>query len=213
MKVESFTEKPVGEIANLSNKDPFVSVKGTDSALCILDLFASGVHRAAVNNDNGELVNVVSQFDFIRFVAKHLDLLPELSKQSIKDAGLGQSWVLHVRKTERAISCFAKMVENGMNATGIVDLEGKLYGQLSSTSLRGLTAETFKSLRLPVEEFLNIQNEPLRKSAVCVSEQSFEDVVNRLIAESTHRLWIENAAGFPAGVISLTDICLALKNK
>ena len=47
--------------------------------------------------------------------------------------------MLHVRKTERAIACFKKMVENGMNAVSIVDVEGKLDAHLSSDSLRVCT--------------------------------------------------------------------------
>ena len=49
-----------------------------------------------------------------------------------------QSWVLSVRKTERAVACFKKMVENKVNAVCVVDVVGKFDAQLSSSSLRVL---------------------------------------------------------------------------
>lgn len=134
------------------------------------------------------------------------------------------------------------MVENGMNAVSIVDVEGKLDTHLSSASLRvlyifhklhnhktvffnfafsfilimikkGLTAETFKSLRLPVEEFLKIQNFPIDRSCVCSGSNTFEEVIQQLVSFSTHRLWVEDGAHFPVGVVSLTDVFSIFKDK
>jgi len=76
-----------------------------------------------------------------------------------------------------------------------------------------LTAETFKSLRLPVEEFLKLQHTPDKDSLVCTGTQSVEEVINSLIEKATHRLWVVDSGGFPVGVICLTDVCALLKKK
>jgi len=210
MKVESFTEQAVGEIVNLSNKDPFITVNGSDSSASVLELFAKGVHRVAMKGDDGKVSNVVSQYDFLKFIAKNTNSFSGIASKSIKDLGLVRSWVLSVRKTERAIACFKKMVENKVNAVCIVDVIGHFDAQLSSSSLRGLTADTFKTLRLPVEDFLTAQKVPDTKPLACTCSATLGEVLQQLIDHSTHRLWVVDAAGFPVGIISITDICKIL---
>jgi len=120
----------------MSHKDPFITISESASATEILNLFAKGVHRVALKNEKNEVSNVLSQFDFVRYAAANMNCFSELAKTSIKEAGLVQSWVLHVRKTERAFACFRKMVENGVNGVSIIDIEGKLDAHLSSDDLR-----------------------------------------------------------------------------
>jgi hypothetical protein len=86
-----------------------------------------------------------------------------------------------------------------------------VYG-VSVVCLRGLTAETFKCLRLPVEEFLSIQNAPSGRSFVCSGTITFEEAIQQLVSQSTHRLWVENSDHFPVGVVALSDVCGDLGN-
>merc|ERR1712100_389524 len=95
MKVESFTDQAIGEIVNLSNKDPFITVNSSDSASSVHELFAK----------------VVSQYDFLKFVVKHVNEFSEIADKPIKELGMVQSWVLSVRKTERAVACFKKWLK------------------------------------------------------------------------------------------------------
>jgi len=213
VKVETFTQQPVIEVVNLSNKDPFITAPESECTLKLLDLFASGVHRIALTNDQGKIVNVVSQLDFIRFTVERIDLFKDIALKSIKELGLVNSWVLFVRKSERSLACYKKMVENSVSALCVVDEAGKLEAHFSASSLRGLSADTFRALRLPVEDFLTAQKIPVIKAYSCTGDDTFEVVLKQLFAHSNHRLWVENAAGFPVGVISLTDVCATLKEK
>mmetsp|Transcript_20526 Transcript_20526/g.35029 ORF Transcript_20526/g.35029 Transcript_20526/m.35029 type:complete len:296 (-) Transcript_20526:95-982(-) len=210
MKVESFTDQAIGEIVNLSNKDPFITVNSSDSASSVHELFAKGVHRVAIKGEDGKVTNVVSQYDFLKFVVKHVNEFSEIADKPIKELGMVQSWVLSVRKTERAVACFKKMVENKVNAVCVVDVVGKFDAQLSSSSLRGLTADTFQTLRLPVEDFLKAQKVPPSNDLSCTGQVTLREVLQLLIDHSTHRLWVVDAAGFPVGIVSITDICKVL---
>jgi len=213
LKVETFTNQKVGDIVNMSNKDPFISVPETESATKVLELFSEGIHRVALKDAEGHTTNVLSQIDLLRYVVNKMSTIEELAKKSVKELGLVQSWVLQVRKTERAFACFKKMSENGVNGVSIVDNVGRLDAHISSGSLRGLTAETFKALRLPVEDFLAAQKIEVGNSHTCTGSDTFEVVLRKLNDLSTHRLWVQDAAGNPVGIISLTDVCSVLRKQ
>lgn len=68
-------------------------------------------------------------------------------------------------------------------------------------------------MRLPVEEFLAKKNASIDRSCVCDGSKTFEEVITQLVTLSTHRLWVEDAAQFPVGVVSLTDVFSIFKEK
>ena len=75
---------------------------------------------------------------------------------------------------------------------------------------QGLTAETFKAIRYPVEDFLQAQNLSVVPET-CKESDTFAYLLNQLVDHRYHRSWVIDTAGFPIGVISLTDVCATLQ--
>ena len=47
----------------------------------------------------------------------------------------------------------------------------------------------------------------------CSGAATLEGVLQKLVANSSHRLWVQDAAGVPVGIVSITDICKILNKK
>jgi len=212
--IEQFLGCKVEEVVNASDVDPFITVPGNSAVSDILTHFANGVHRVAIVDESGAVFKVVSQWEFVKFLSGHLAELDSVIHKSVKDLGLVKEWVLFVRHSERAITSFKKMVENHVSGVAVVDEEGKFFANLSTGALRGLTAEKWKRVRLPTSDFLTAQGyKPAEVATYCCTEDdAFGDVINRLVQNHLHRVWVIDDRHNPIGVVSLTDLCALIKN-
>lgn len=107
-------------------------------------------------------------------------------------------------------------------------------GNLSTADLRGLTADLFSLLTLPIADFLARRHcgEHTRGAAgfasahgikspgqlaakalplaTCTLDTPFGELLEELVTNHFHRSWLVDGAGRPAGVLSATDILQAM---
>jgi len=216
------------------------------------------VHRLAMFDSNGQITNVVSQSDMIRFLFNHLEDLGALADTTVTDLGFvsGTSGVVTVRPETPALDAMVLMEERGISAVAVTNTAGAIIGNFSVSELRTIMAEHFGSLALPVGEFLALEHgteyagyaiqrdgssspsaatagsSPPPSSAgfefvkhrdmrrrdshpgaevgqeliTCSPDSSLAEVLDKLVHNRLHRVYIcdENVA--PVGVITLTDI-------
>lgn len=105
--------------------------------------------------------HVVSQTDVLRLLSARMASLDASFGKPVSELGLvqGPDAVRSVPASMPALSAFAYMHRHGLSGLGVTAAPGgALIGNLSASDLRGLTADRFGALALPVGAFLLLQH-------------------------------------------------------
>lgn len=217
------------------------------------------VHRLALFDASGQLTNVISQSDMIKFLYNHADDLGPLCDATVAELGFvsGTAGVVIVRPETPALDAMVLMEERSISAVAVVNAGGAIIGNFSISELRTIMAEHFGSLALPVGEFLAlehgteyagyaIQREPGAPSPspppagssprpssagfkfaadremrrreshpgaevgqeliTATPDTTLAEVLDKLVHNRLHRVYICDDNLAPCGVITLTDI-------
>jgi len=106
-----------------------------------------------------------------------------------------------------AIDAFQQMYHAGVNAVAIVDSEGKISANLSTTDVRYLTQQNLAAIFLPVLLFLNqIHGQKAAKPIIAYPESRFDDILLKVVTARVKRVWVVDSRLTPLGVVTLTDI-------
>lgn len=209
------------------------------------------VHRLALFDTEGQLTNIVSQSDVIKYIYENLDGLGDLADRSVTDLGFVRGTVITVRPDTPALDAMMLMEAKSISAVAVVNAQGAIIGNFSISELRTIMAEHFGSLALPVGEFLALEHgteyagyaitsessgnidakaidetpgarfahdRVLRRREshpgyevgqtliTCSLNASLAEVLDKIVANRLHRVYICNDELVPCGVITLTDV-------
>lgn len=114
-----------------------------------------------------------------------------------------------------ALVAFRLMFMHRKNAVAIVDEDGRLVCNLSTSDLRGLHRGNIDTLLCPVYEFLET-NSRERKGGLLPDQlrtakpdATLDEIVKMILESHVHHVWLTNDNDQPVGVVSITDIlCL-----
>jgi len=218
-KTEAFRNTLIREIVNLSQRDPFYILHGEESLSDAVELYLKGSHRIAITDDDGDIIGVISQWT----IANYLSTVPTDDKEWIPTLRepVGQSRfttdnVISIDKNRKTIEAFMEMHSNKLSSLAVVDDNGKLWGNLSASDLKGfqLFFDNFEDLFRPVSEFLStirkMQGRP-ENFVVCVKNDTpVKDIVSRFNEDIIHRVYVVDNEGKPTGVFSLTNLMRGL---
>jgi len=211
---QKFIKSPVSELFDKSCKDHFVSIQDNEKMIDLLERFASGIHRVAIQNP--KIIAIISQMDVIPFFLTHESKLYSIGNKTVKQLGLVKAWVLFVNEKERALKAYKKMVEHKVSAVAVTDSNDHLLDNLSASDLRGISSdkEEFSHLiQLPVLDFLAKRRGTKEHTlGSCSETETFLEALKKLKEHRYHRLWVVDRNNKPCGVISLTDVCAAIRD-
>ncbi|GAB4822523.1 hypothetical protein N2152v2_009569 [Parachlorella kessleri] len=133
----------------------------TDYEACRAGGETKVVHRIAVFESHGEITNVISQTDVMRFLLAHIDELGNLGSRSLEDLGMttGKPPVLSVNPHVPALLAYDQMARQQVSGAPVVADSGELIANLSISDLRAITSDHFGVLALPVAEFLAVEHQ------------------------------------------------------
>jgi len=96
------------------------------------------VHRLALFDADGQLTNVVSQSDMVKFLYGHMDELGRLGDATVADLGFvrGPASVVTVRPETPALDAMVLMEERSISAVAVVNENGGIIGNFSISELR-----------------------------------------------------------------------------
>lgn len=209
-------------VTYLSRRNAFKPVKTTDPLSAIVELLSKKgpgkVKRCPVLDENGEVVNIVSQSTLVAFLAKQMAEHHTLVGKTVKELELGSAPIIAIKDTVPAIGAFKMMDTKQITGLAIVDANDRLVGNVSSRDLKVFVKNIdFDQLLQPVGEFVK----HLRQLAVDIKsptinvfeDATFENVVAKLAATKVHRLFcVDNEDTFrPIRVISLVDVLNAVQ--
>eukprot|EP00854_Cymbomonas_tetramitiformis_P024930 gene24930-30397_t len=114
----------------------------------------SPVHRSVVFDDQGAVVNILSQSDVLRYVYLNKDSLRTLISQTLRQLNVPTPSVSKLPSTTPALKAFHYMYSIGVSALAVIDeIDGRLVDNLSASDLRGLSSAIFGCLAMPIDEF------------------------------------------------------------
>lgn len=218
-QAEALSKATVSDIADLSKRNSFVPVSINASMLDIVKLLTENrVHRVCVFDDKDKLVNVITQSAVLNLLQNHK--FSGVETKTIKELKLGTSPVFSVDITQPTIDAFRLLRRTNNYAVPVVNktLKNAIVSNISSKDARG-TCSTPAKLHLlyaPISQFLASQTEDsvdiVAPSITVKPTDTVKTVINKLVKNCIHRVYVLDANNAPQAVITLTDVLKALIN-
>jgi len=201
----------IKEILDASGRDPYVPVYEDSAATFAADLLAAGVHRVPLfASSSSNLTAIVSQSDVIRYVHSKISEGGELYhavQKNLNELGLASTSVFSVNTGVTVLEALKVLDEKRVSALAVVDpVTGRLVGNFSASDLKGLYQEQFPSLLLSVREYLEKHSPGSLKPFVIRPESTLKVVLDEIVENKVHRLWIIDNEFRPQGIVSQTDV-------
>jgi predicted transcriptional regulator len=208
-------------IADFSKRDPFVLLDYKKSALMAAELLSKpDVHRIGLVNEEGRLLGLVTQCQMAQYLfEEHSDLIHKID---VKVSSLALPIaVAKVREDEPAMLAFQHMAATRVSGLAVVNKAGVLVDAISKTDLTlwnewvagGVPLRFFSAEKLhePVTSYLQSARPQLGlpnrgRVLSCRPDESVEKVLEPMIENNVHRLFVVDHIGVPVSIITYGDI-------
>jgi len=186
----------------ISKLNPFHPMMANQSLISVCEILSTGVHRVPVVNEKHELVNIITQSSFLAFIHQHINAIGEKRHLQLRQLPPSHQYVLSVNQHDKAIDAFKLMKICKVSGLGIVSNTGKLIGSISANDIKRITSTARWVSRLFKESQTFIQHEPISLK----SNDTLELLIDTLVKEKVHRVYVVNSKHAPIGVFSITDV-------
>jgi len=208
-----FLDKTVGEIIDLSKKDPWCPVYASVQIHALMDIISFGsIHRVPIVDKEGNVLGIVSQSRVVEFISENISALGERAQKTITDLLLRRTnHVIGIKADDKAFHAFTIMKEQGISGIAVLNPEnGKLVGNISASDIRGsYEGSVFVDTNVSVKEYMEKLSNKMRRIQnviYCVASDTVETVVKTLSRCKIHRVYVVDEDMVPIGVISLCDV-------
>jgi len=198
-RISEYATMKVEELIQLFDRPKHLYIVDPNDKLTkLMQIFStSDAHRALVKTPEPR---IICQTDVVRY----LEGYPVMEK-TLSELGLDKDQtVITVRSFDRALDAFRKMHIKDVHAVAVVDENGKLFGTLSSSDLRGIPADRLLKVMVPTAEF--IKSSQKNQNVTCVTSDTLGSVMKKVRDCRVHRVWMINENQEPIGVVALGDI-------
>jgi len=189
----------------------------TENLATIIDTFANGVHRGLVPQQDDQTKHyryvMLSQSDIVKFLSQNLSSFKDLANKTMTQLKLGEKRTETITADLRTFDAFKLLGDEYVSALPIVEKEtGRLLGNLSASDLRGLTVSKLRFLNESIETFLQAQLGGIRAPVSVKPSVTLAQVIQNLVDNRVHRVWLIDDKEKPIGVVTLTDVLNVFKN-
>jgi len=212
-----FSSEPVRELADASERNPWVSVSSVLPILSLMDMFSKDVnlHRVMVTDNDQNVIGVITQSRMIQFLQDNVDKFPTLAATNVKDI-VRTTDVVSITPDKKAMDAYQLIISSQVSGVAIVNEQGELVGVISASDVRrSLESNVFTDMHLPIAMYLEKGVPELKTVAssqipVCVApNESLKDTLEKLVQNQIHRIFVAEEKK-PTGVLSLCDIISAI---
>ncbi|KAI3759633.1 hypothetical protein L6452_07586 [Arctium lappa] len=175
---------------------------------------------------------MVTQMDLMKFLKGHESELKHVMKGSLMEVGALVEPIFGVTNHTKVIDAIKSMRAGSLNAVPIVEssnpasedhsqlVNGKgrrLIGTFSATDLRACPVSDLQSwMSANVMEYTrSIQSSGgsiPRELVTCYAESAVAEVVDKVVGNHVHRVWVVDRDGLLEGLVSLTDIIRVIRS-
>jgi CBS domain-containing protein len=216
-----FPNKTVGEMVQKHPKlQRLVVMSVKDPLTKAMEILGKWEKRILVDTSkeaNPPEYRLISQLDIVMYFHEHSE---ELKSCPIKMKDVAPilaaepcgKYLVCINAKNKALDAFLKMTDERVNAVAVIDDNGRLVANLSSSELRGLDEETLKHLEEPVIQFLEkTSGHHSLHPITCKPSGFLHNMIPTIVHKRIHRVWVEEDEK-PIGVATLTDIIKTLTN-
>ncbi|PIN16293.1 5'-AMP-activated protein kinase, gamma subunit [Handroanthus impetiginosus] len=200
------------------------------SILDCMEVFSKGIHRALVPvdghlgkvagvelNESASSYRMVTQMDLLKLLKAHEHELEGILTRRVKELGAMSDVVFGITNKTKVIDAIKSMNMASLHAVPIVEStdgtvekdhsqlinakDRKIVGTFSATDLRGCT---------PMHEATCLRTST-RELIICRPESLLGEVVDKVINNHVHRVWVVDEKGLLVGVASLTDLIRVIR--
>lgn len=219
-ELQVFRDQTIGEMINISERNPWAPVWEGFPLSSLLDMFSKNVnlHRVPIIDGDGNVVGLVSQSRVIEFLHKHMDKFPGAALTVDSFWKPGNQPLVSVLDNGTAIDAFKQMFDSRVSGLPVVNSDSKVVGSVSASDLKGSTEDTFFSdVRQPLKDYLArsshyFKREPGSKPITCGLNDTLKDVTEKLIQHRIHRIFVTDSENTLEGVLSLCDIISVIRS-
>jgi len=228
----------VKDLMNKSGRNPLKLLRENESITTAIQMFTKQphpFHHIPIVNKQNQVVKIITQYDIIQYLFNNMNRFDSsVLRSTIKQLKHGnQSPVEYVTIHDTALKAFLRMHEKGVSALAVVNDNGILVGNISSTDIQGIlskNANILNELLLPVMQYLGDIRNPysnlsaskvsgddtrfMARSPVCAElNDTVGNVIETLVKERIHRIYVVDSSTKPLDVITLTDLIRGLKTQ
>jgi len=150
---------------------------------------------------------MLSQTDIVNYLSSHGAAAKLFGNFTVADVPGVMSPQATLPNGSQAIDGFLMLIDNHLHAIAIVNSQGSITGVLSASDLRGISAEKFKRIVSPVEEFVKVMSgSPPKAPVICSPQEPLLTVINRIRAARVHQCWVVDANNRPIGCLTMSRI-------
>jgi len=202
-----FTQQVVGGI--LSPETLLVRVtRSSPLRDAVTKMVEGNTRRLVVVDEHGKIVNVITQFDIVKFLFENVCDFGGVHKETVGSLSLGTIPVICGTLLQCAAEAFQLMISKNVRSIGIINNseDRELVANLSLSDLKCLNQNNFAKLADNVFEFLLNTKDTLKSVVCCTASDSLQDVLSQLVDNKIHRVYVVDRYQRPYSVISLVDI-------
>lgn len=173
--------------------------------------------RHAVLSKDEKVIQYVTQSDILTALTKHTSLLQPIVNKSLSELGFKPKEVHAISTEDKAIDAFKLIKDLRVNAVGVVDENGKLVGNISSSDIKLIDHDAkyihrlFNKAGIFIIKIQQFNKSSSEEVATCKIEDRLNDVLNKLLERRVHRLYVINDDHKPIGVIGISDLYTLMK--
>jgi CBS domain-containing protein len=204
---KAYLSQPVAKLVNKSHVDKLSKFSSTSSLSDIVtEMAALRLHRVAITDDNGVLVDVLTASDIVNYIAsEHLKVFDGTTAKAVM-----MNEPICMEESRPTVEAYQIMQRNQVSGIAITK-EGRLVANLSATDLSFAMSRAAaivpESLFLPVQFLVEQSRTHAARAPVAVrAETTMVDVVKRMAQHRVHRVWVINGDDKPIGVITPTEV-------
>ncbi|ORX49198.1 CBS-domain-containing protein [Hesseltinella vesiculosa] len=213
---------PVSLASDLSQRNPFYSIMHETTLLSAVEIFACGTHRVCVLKPDGTIKGILSQSTVVKYLYEHRRQFPEIDdllNRTVRQLSLGESAVISVNADSPVLEALSQMSEHGVSSVAVLGHMGVILGNISMTDVKyvlksvhhRLLWETCIQFVSLIRTQQGIEDGQDRLPVFDVRlETTLGFAIAKLLATRAHRVWVTDERDRPIGVLSLTDIMVAV---
>ncbi|XP_074285241.1 SNF1-related protein kinase regulatory subunit gamma-like PV42a [Silene latifolia] len=212
--------------------------KGIHRAMVPLDSHMENISGVELV-ESASSYRMLTQMDVVKFLKTHAqEELQGIISRTVRSARAVTDTVFAVSSQTRAIDAIKCLRTTALQAVPLVEafdlpneaqhqlVDGygrKLVGTFSATDLRGCPVSLMQSwLPLNVMEFTSrvYENPPYgapdlvnspRMLVTCYAGSPLSEVIDKVVTQHVHRVWVVDDSGLLRGLVSLTDVIRAVR--
>ncbi|KAK3305554.1 uncharacterized protein B0T15DRAFT_201495 [Chaetomium strumarium] len=205
-KAQAQEDIPLREIQPLLRKEELATLPAEVTLDKAMEALGSGIHRALIVNQAGEVIGVLSQLRLVEFFwneAVNFPAIERLYGCLLRDLQIGTHQIIAINLDRPLTDALLLMHNEGLTSVAVVDQGLNVVGNISTADVRHLT--TAASLPLLKNSCMNFISVILSERGMEHGRDSFPvfhvnpystlgHTVAKLVATKSHRMWVVESA-------------------